>query len=440
MQVHILPQTGMVTSNSSVNGPDPFSVEIWFSTTGTGLLISFSNSNQWSRQVSINSSGQINLYNFYGANGASPGSYNDGNPHHLVHTSNSTGTNIYVDGVVVFYNSQNYLQGIYGNFKFGGDDVSGGYGTATIGQVAVYNTALSSSRVQAHYLAGTENCISQTALSSNVWNHLAGVFSSSGNTASLYLNGNQQCTIPLSGINYSGSLNDLTAGSSPSQTNFWSGAIASIRTYAQAMTSTLVQQNYAATAATLDIQQLGAPTPIMWLRADSIPGLSDGAPISTWPDSRPNGNNATQVTPANQPIWKRNVLNGYPVVRFDGTSSYMNGPSVFPTNQDFTIISVFNPLTQTSAIIGGGAGDSHFFGLFSGNLWLYHGGAYSASSQSINTNQWAVISATYNSVSTNAYFYQNGAADSSSGYVSSSNSDASLQIGLFREHLCLKAT
>lgn len=57
----------------------------------------------------------------------------------------------------------------------------------------------------------------------------------------------------------------------------------------------------------------------VWLKADAI-NQTDGSAVSSWPDSSGNANNATQATGTNQPIFKTAILNGRPIVRFDGTN------------------------------------------------------------------------------------------------------------------------
>jgi len=83
----------------------------------------------------------------------------------------------------------------------------------------------------------------------------------------------------------------------------------------------------------------------LWLKADAIVG-SNGDSISTWADSSGSGNNALQGTPANQPIFVTNALNGLPVVRFNGirqtngtTQSYLDIASL-PIPQPFTVLIV----------------------------------------------------------------------------------------------------
>ena len=70
----------------------------------------------------------------------------------------------------------------------------------------------------------------------------------------------------------------------------------------------------------------------LWLDASKLTGLSDGATVTTWTDMSGLGNNAT--TSAGTPIYKTGILNGQPVVRFDGSSSKMtlaDLSSSFPT-------------------------------------------------------------------------------------------------------------
>jgi hypothetical protein len=62
----------------------------------------------------------------------------------------------------------------------------------------------------------------------------------------------------------------------------------------------------------------------LWLAADKIGGLSGGAAVATWADASGRANDATQPTGANQPTYQTAVINGLPVVRFDGSNDWMN--------------------------------------------------------------------------------------------------------------------
>lgn len=55
----------------------------------------------------------------------------------------------------------------------------------------------------------------------------------------------------------------------------------------------------------------------LWFRADKI-NLSDNDPVVTWADDSGNGRDATQGVAGNRPVFKTNIIGGYPVVRFSG--------------------------------------------------------------------------------------------------------------------------
>lgn len=87
----------------------------------------------------------------------------------------------------------------------------------------------------------------------------------------------------------------------------------------------------------------------LWFKADAITGLSDGAAVSTWTDSSANVNSATQASGSLQPLYKTNILNGNPVVRFDGSNDTLaTGSNTGLTgNQAMTAFAVFKS-TATS--------------------------------------------------------------------------------------------
>lgn len=64
----------------------------------------------------------------------------------------------------------------------------------------------------------------------------------------------------------------------------------------------------------------------LWLEGDTITGLSDGAAVATWPDGSAEGNDGTQATGGNRPVWKAAIVNGHPVVRFDGVDDFVSFP------------------------------------------------------------------------------------------------------------------
>ena len=97
---------------------------------------------------------------------------------------------------------------------------------------------------------------------------------------------------------------------------------------------------------------------VLWLDANQIKGLSDNDDIEIWEDASVFGNDAIQSTIGARPKYKTNVLNGLPVVRFDG-NNYLNlgqpeSLDFAPTVDEFSFFIVSYPnngsiLTKGSA-------------------------------------------------------------------------------------------
>ena len=77
---------------------------------------------------------------------------------------------------------------------------------------------------------------------------------------------------------------------------------------------------------------------LAWYRADSIQGLADAVAVSSWKDISGNATAATQATGTAQPTFRTNVLNGKPVVRFDGGDHLASSALTLPTT--WTLFSV----------------------------------------------------------------------------------------------------
>lgn len=72
----------------------------------------------------------------------------------------------------------------------------------------------------------------------------------------------------------------------------------------------------------------------LWLKADQISGLSDGDPVTTWSDQSGNGYDGTQSTVAHKPTYKTTIINGLPIVRFDGSDDHLEvNNAVGPTKE-----------------------------------------------------------------------------------------------------------
>jgi hypothetical protein len=115
-----------------------------------------------------------------------------------------------------------------------------------------------------------------------------------------------------------------------------------------------------------------APTDIagckLWLKADSL-ALSDGAGVATWTDSSGSGNNVSS-SGFTQPIYKTNIVNGLPIVRFNGTNTAFR-VAVDVSVTDFTVFVVFQT-TGDGMILASNAVNNQVFRVGqSGNNTIY---------------------------------------------------------------------
>lgn len=167
--------SGITVSGAAIAPPDTFSIEIWFRTTSNrgGQLIGFGESatgtsavadrriwmrNNGALRFSIRENTTVRTLN-------APGSYRDGNWHHVIATLSSSGMRLYVDGALVASNNRDtaYHYNPYGSdgfWRVGGDTTTGMSGVSdatlvsSIDNAAIYTTALSAAQVSAHYAAG----------------------------------------------------------------------------------------------------------------------------------------------------------------------------------------------------------------------------------------------------------------------------------------------
>jgi hypothetical protein len=60
-----------------------------------------------------------------------------------------------------------------------------------------------------------------------------------------------------------------------------------------------------------------------WYKADAISGVADGTAVAAWADSSGNGHTATAPASGRAPVYKAGVVNGLPVLRFDGVDDQL---------------------------------------------------------------------------------------------------------------------
>lgn len=83
----------------------------------------------------------------------------------------------------------------------------------------------------------------------------------------------------------------------------------------------------------------------LWLKADYITGVTDGAALSTsWADASGNGNSASQSNASYQPVYNQNMVNGHPAITFDGTNDYLDDTRTYNAR---TVFIVFRSTSAT---------------------------------------------------------------------------------------------
>jgi hypothetical protein len=160
-----------LTTTATAHKPDGLSLEVWFRTaavSASGLLVGFCDQNGNSpddRLLYLTDSGRLAFGADSGARQdtvLSGSSFDDGAWHHAVATLGADGTHLYADGREVASSPRHSANTHQGHWQLGWTDLSGWPGASVdprhpfVGQLdeaAVYDTALSGSRVTAHWRA-----------------------------------------------------------------------------------------------------------------------------------------------------------------------------------------------------------------------------------------------------------------------------------------------
>jgi len=112
----------------------------------------------------------------------------------------------------------------------------------------------------------------------------------------------------------------------------------------------------------------------VWLKADAITGVANGGTVTTWLDSSSAGNNATQATSGNRPTYFTNILNGKPIVRFDGNNDAMTFPNFMTGFSQAELIVVLKattnlPTAAKKSWTFGGAANHGWYPATDGSIW-----------------------------------------------------------------------
>ena len=144
-----------------------------------------------------------------------------------------------------------------------------------------------------------------------------------------------------------------------------------------------ILRNFAASGPTLDY----VTNLYFWVKADSLV-LNDGDPVGTWADQSGNGRDLIQSTTDNKPLYKINIQNGWPAVRFDGINDYMDvtfgGALAIPYSL-FMVFAFVNTPSGTKVMYSSTNQDYHYACVNDANGYIYNGTQLNAPAASFGT-------------------------------------------------------
>ena len=152
-------------------------------------------------------------------------------------------------------------------------------------------------------------------------------------------------------------------------------------------------------------------TNIVWLDADQITGLSNGADLTSWSDVSGNSNDFSESSTFS-PTYQTNVVNGFPVARFGKTNNRIRDPDIsnFPISEITAIFVNLNNGESDDAHLSdaSSANNNDFLIYNSSNLSFFRGPGSVPSGVSSNDNAWHIINTSWQSSGGNLEIWKDG--------------------------------
>ena len=220
---------------------------------------------------------------------------------------------MYINGKLALSNTAALTTATNTPLTFASKILSGQYAKVDMGEVLVFSTALSTSERE------KLECQLASKLRVSVSNSLA------------CGQGQLRLLAPAAGnaVKASGTAAFSASGGYPPYTYSVTGGgsvDASSGTFtapSSAGTSTLTVTDASGATSSLSVTVTAFPAPMVWLKADSITGLADGAAVAEWPDALNHAYDARALNTAQKPTFKVSTINGLPALHFNGTSNQM---------------------------------------------------------------------------------------------------------------------
>jgi hypothetical protein len=174
---------------------------------------------------------------------------------------------------------------------------------------------------------------------------------------------------------------------------------------------------------------------ITWLKADAL-ALSDGTAVSSWTDSSGNSNTPAQATGALQPTFKASILNGLPIIRFNG-SNRMAFPSESPFDVATPTIFVVafwtsgngDIISKNTTAFGDARRRKMQIGVNSGGFSYASGSDGASISISTTTSQWNMFGSVTNSDSAHSLYLNGVETDYGTALSDSTFNSTTVELG-----------
>lgn len=148
----------------------------------------------------------------------------------------------------------------------------------------------------------------------------------------------------------------------------------------------------------------------LWLKADALT-LNNNDLVASWTDSSSNANHATQSTSTRQPTYKTSILNGKPVVSFDGGDFVATGSTLSLTT--FSISVVFRASAHSIVYEHGNGSSVYLYTTTNNTIQATKGSVTSGRNLSTSWgigSTWRIVTVTFDGTQAGHLMYINAAS------------------------------
>lgn len=140
---------------------------------------------------------------------------------------------------------------------------------------------------------------------------------------------------------------------------------------------------------------------VAWYEADAITGLDNGATVVQWDDLSGNGHHLAHNDPNFRPTYQTGVINGLPVVRFDGSNDFVFNTSMTRAQPERVFVLAKYRTAYVSGsqyLVGGRTGTAGIIGRNSNDQVKLYSGSF-ACTVNTDTETFTIYSALFNGAS-----------------------------------------